>query len=226
MLAEGDEEEENTDFFEVLELGREGKEREIKIGEHLPEHQKDELKASFAEYTDVLSAYPRKTDLIKCKLMLKDESPCKQAPYGMPDALKPAVVAEIIKLLENGFIVECDSDFSSPLVVVRKRDGSIRLCCNYIALNERLVDDHYITANSAEILSSAAGAAVVSTIDLKQAFWQVELEEDSVKYTSFRCFVDSFAWTRMPFGLQTSPKILYRLIDKILRGIRPCKITP
>ena len=105
----------------------------------------------------------------------------------MPDVLKPAVEAGIIKLLENGFIIECKSDFNSPLVVVRKRDGSIRLCCNDIALNEISVDDHYITTNPTEILSSATGAAVVSTIDLKQAFWQVEMEEDSVKYTNFRC---------------------------------------
>ena len=111
-------------------------------------------------------------------------------------------------LLESGFTAECESDFSSPLVVVRKRDGSIRLCCNCIALNERLVNDHYITANPAEILSSAAGATVVSTIDLKQAFWQVEMEEDSVKYTTLRCLLGNFAWKRMPFGLNTSPKIL------------------
>ena len=80
LMAEGDEEEENTDFPEVLELGREGKEKEIKNGEHLQEHYKDELKALFAEYTDVFSDYLRKTDFIKCKLTLKDESPCKQAP--------------------------------------------------------------------------------------------------------------------------------------------------
>ena len=125
--------------------------------------------------------------MIKCKLTLKDESRCKQAPYGMTDGLKPAVEAEIIKLLESDFIVGYESDFSSPLVVVRKRDGSIRLCRNSIALNERLVDDHYIPANPAEILSLAAGAATVSIIDLKQAIWQVEME-DSVKYIRFRCF--------------------------------------
>ena len=60
LLAEGDEEEENTDFPEVLELGREGKEKEIKIGKHLQEHNKHELKALFAEYTDVFSDYPVK----------------------------------------------------------------------------------------------------------------------------------------------------------------------
>ena len=60
--------------------------------------------------------------LDKCKYTLKDESLYKQAPYGMPDALKPAVVAEIIKLLENGFIVECENDLSARLVIVRKRD--------------------------------------------------------------------------------------------------------
>ena len=60
----------------------------------------------------------------------------------MPDTLKPPVETEIIKLLENGFIVECAIDFSSPLVIMRKRDGSMRLCCNNIADNERLVDDN------------------------------------------------------------------------------------
>ena len=186
LLTERDEEEENTDIPEVLELGQEGKENELKIGVHLQENQKDELRALFAEYADVFADYLGKTDLIKYKLTLKDELLCKHASYGMPDALKPAVVAEIIKLLENGFIVECESNFSSLVVIVRKRDGSIRLCCDYIALNERLVNNHYITANLAEILSSAAGAAVVSTIYLKQAFWKVEMEDNSVIYTSFR----------------------------------------
>ena len=129
----------------------------------------------FAEYTDVFSDYPRKTDLRTCKLTLKADSPCKQAPCAMPDALKPVVEAEIINLQESGFIVEFEGDFSSPLVVVRKCDESIRHCCSYIALNERLVDDHYIPANPAEILSSAAGEAVVSTIDLEQTSWQVEM---------------------------------------------------
>ena len=121
LLAEGDEDKDNTDFPEVLELGRQ--EKENKIGEHLQEHQKDELKALIAEYTDVFSDYPGKKDLIKCKLTLKDNSPCKQALYGMSNALKPAVETEIVKLLETS-----DGDFSSLLVIVRKRDGSIRLC--------------------------------------------------------------------------------------------------
>ena len=55
LLAKEDEEEKNTDFPEVLELGQEGKENELKIGVHLQENQKDQLKALFAEYTDVFS---------------------------------------------------------------------------------------------------------------------------------------------------------------------------
>ena len=74
-----DEDEDNTDFPKVLELGRQGKEKEKKIGEHLQEHQKDEQKALFAVYADVFSDNPEKSDLIKCKLTLKDNAPCKQA---------------------------------------------------------------------------------------------------------------------------------------------------
>ena len=87
-----------------------------------------------------------------------------------------------------------------------------------MALNEKLVDDHYITADPAAILTKASGALFISMRDLKQAFWQIPMEEKSRKYTSFRCFMGQFCFNFMPYGLKVGPKIFQRLMDKILRG--------
>jgi hypothetical protein len=72
--------------------------------------------------------------------------------------------------------------------------------------------------NPAEILSRVAGAKFVSTIDLNSAFYQVRLEENSRKYTAFRCFCGTFEFLRGGFGLKNMPKTFQKLINKILRG--------
>ena len=97
LLAEADEYEDNTDYPEVLILGRQENEKDTTIGEHLREHQKDEPKA-LCDYSNVFSDYPEKTDLIKIKLTVKNNSPCRHSS----DALKPTVDTEISKLRQNG----------------------------------------------------------------------------------------------------------------------------
>ena len=89
LLAETEEDEDKTHFPEVLKRGQQEKEQEIKIGEHLKQHHKDELKKVSFEYPDIFSDHPEKTGLIQFKL-----TSYKQAPHGMPEALKPATHAE------------------------------------------------------------------------------------------------------------------------------------
>ena len=89
-------------------------------------------------FPDVFSDVPERTDLVQCQLKLKDPASYKMAAYKTPDALNPEVEDQITKMLQLELIEESDSEYSSPLVVVKKTDGSIRLCVNYKALNERL----------------------------------------------------------------------------------------
>ena len=100
--------------------------------------------------------------------------------------LQPEVERQLTKMLELGLIRESDSDVSSPLVLVRKKDGSIRLCVSYVALNESIEMDHYGAANPDDILSHSAGSRFISTIDIRSAYYQVSMTEDSKKYTVFR----------------------------------------
>ena len=115
-----------------LALLEEGVKR-FNIGDHLDGMQKRKLLEVLESLSDVFRDLPGRTDLVQWQTKLKDPTPCKMAAYKIPDALKPEVEFQIAKMLQLELIEESNSEYSSPLVVVKKTDGSIRLCVNYIS---------------------------------------------------------------------------------------------
>ena len=189
------------------------------IGDHLSQEQRAEVLGVLESFGDVLSDLPGRTDLVKCKIKLKDSSSCRKAPYKVPYALQPEVERQLTKTLELGLIR--DSDFSSPLVLVKRKDGPIRLCVNYVAFNERIEMDHYGTTNPDDILSRAVGFCFISTIDIGSAYYQVSMTEVSQKYTAFKSSSGTlFEFQVMPMNLKISLMVWQRLrlVDRILRG--------
>ena len=87
-------------------------------------------------------------------------------------------------------------------MVVRKRDKSLRLCCDYTALNAKFADDQYQMPNPSDILGKAVGAKYISMIDLKMAYYQIPVAKDSQKYVAFKSSLGLLTWTRMPFGVK------------------------
>ena len=137
---------------------------------------------------------PGLTDLVECHLKLKDDRPFEQAAYRIPEAIKPDVERQLFQLLREGIIRESESNVSCPLVIVKKRDGSLQFCGNYNALNERLVDDHYISSNPVEIIANAGGAKHISMIDLRSEYWQIPLAEESRRLTVFTTPRKLYEW--------------------------------
>ena len=90
--------------------------------------------------------------------------------YKIPDAMRLQVEEQITKMLQLGIIEENNSPYCSPLVVVKKRDGSIRLCVNNIGLNERIESDLNGLDDPREILAKVAGGRYISTIDIRRAY--------------------------------------------------------
>ena len=110
-----------------------------------------------------------------------------------------------------------ESDNSLPLVIVRKRDKSIRLCVNYANINAKIVNDHPAPLPDA-IFGRAAGAKYIRTIEIRCAYYQIELAEESNKYTAFRFENALFEWNRLPMGLKISSIVFQRLVDRVLRS--------
>lgn len=132
--------------------------------------------------------------------------------------LKPKLEAEITRLLSQGIIRECESEYCSPIFPIRKADGSLRIVQDLSEVNAKTVDDLYPLSSPNEVLSAAAGKPFISKIDLSQAFFQIPLAPECQEITAFQCHMGTFCWTRAPQGAKNSPRTMERLLKKLLRG--------
>ena len=126
---------------------------------------------------------------------------------------------EIQRLLKAGLIVPSSSQWTSPVVVVEKKNGKKRLCIDYRKLNNVTKKDCYPLPRISDMLETLSGSQWFSSLDLASGFWQVELDprdrEKSTSITKFR----TYEFTVMPFGLCNAPATFQRLMDIVFRDI-------
>lgn len=138
-------------------------------------------------------------------------------PYRVPKSLQPEVGRQVDELLDLGLIFPCESPYAHPLVCVPKKDGSVRLCVDFRALNAGTVADAYPMALQQELIMSVGKAKYITLLDLRRGYWQVPLEPSSRLLTAFACHRGQFAWTVMPFGLKNAAQTFQRAMNELLR---------
>ncbi|GBM06208.1 Retrovirus-related Pol polyprotein from transposon 297, partial [Araneus ventricosus] len=132
---------------------------------------------------------------------------------------KRIVQTQVAEWLEQGIVEPCSSEYSSPVVIVRKKDGTPRVCIDYRRLNKVVVKDRFPLPLIEDILDRLQGSRVFSTIDLKNAFFHVDVNKDSRKYTSFVTHEGQYQFLKVPFGLCNSPAVFQRYINTIFRPL-------
>ena len=144
----------------------------------------------------------------KCTIEVSEGSDVVNLPpRQIPLYIRKAVEEEINNLLRSGIIVESNSEWSSPVVPVRKKDGSIRLCVEYWELNRITPLRRFWLPSLQEILDRVGVSAVLSKLDLTSGFHQIRMDEGSQELTSFCCPAGRYMFVRMPFGLKNAPAI-------------------
>lgn len=161
---------------------------------------------------------------IELKIELTDETPIYQRPRRYAPIEKAAIDKQINEWLKMGVIVPGSSDFAFQVVLTKKKDGSDRVCVDLRKLNKRLIKDRFPAPLMEDVLDTLQGAKVFSTIDLKNGFFHVPVEEKSRKYLSFVTHNGQYSCTAAPFGLSNSPPVFHRFVydtfrDLIKRGI-------
>ena len=120
-------------------------------------------------------------------------------------------------MLEIGAIRRSNSPWASPMVLVRKKDGSLRFCIDLRKLNAQTVKDAYSLPCIEDALDSLNGACIFTSLDLKSGYWQVELDDQSIPLTAFTVGpVGFYECVRMPFGLTNAPAMFQRLMESCL----------
>ena len=125
------------------------------------------------------------TDLVQHHIKLSDTQPFKQKARRIPPALYDDVRKHIREMLDLGVIRESHSPFTSNVVLVRKKDGSLRFCIDLRQLNQRTIKDAYRLPKIEETLDILHGAEWFSVLDLKSSYWQVEMAEEDKEKTAF-----------------------------------------
>ncbi|GFV12620.1 retrovirus-related Pol polyprotein from transposon opus [Trichonephila clavipes] len=127
--------------------------------------------------------------------------------------------AQVNQWVENGIVKPCSSPYASQVVVVKKKDGKSRVCIDYRRLNCKLIKDNYILPLIDDILDSLQNAKIFTTLDLKNGFFQVAVNESSRKFASFVTHNGQYQFRQMPFGLSTCPSTFMRYINAIFRHL-------
>ena len=191
----------------------------------LSDPEQAQVRALLLKYSSVFSAYEGDlgcTTLISHDIPLLDQVPVRQRYRRLPPSDYEAVKSHINQLLQTQVIRESSSPFSSPLVLVKKKDGSLRMCVDYRQLNAKTRKDAFPLPRIEESLDMLSGARWFSTMDLASGYNQVPVSEGDRAKTAFCTPFGLFEWNRMPFGLCNAPGTFQRLMQRMF-GDQQCQ---
>ncbi|GFV28488.1 retrovirus-related Pol polyprotein from transposon 297 [Trichonephila clavipes] len=159
------------------------------------------------------------TTVTQHRIDTADHPPIKQHPRRLPFAKQEEVGTLLREMQENDIIEPSSSPWASPIVLVRKKDGSTRFCVDYRKLNDVTKKDSYPLPRIDDTLDTLSGHKWFSTLDLKSGYWQVEIHPEDREKTAFTSGQGLWQFKVMPFGLCNAPATFERLMETVLKGL-------
>ena len=208
--------------IEVEEIEVKPPSEQVKFEEgYLSDKEIRQIKALVDEFSDIFAKNSEdigETDFVH-KIKLISDEPVKSKAYRIPNSQKIIVEKELEKMLSIGVIKRSNSPWSSPVVLVKKKDGSVRFCVDYRRLNALTVKDNYPLPYIDETLEGFIGKTHFSTLDLISGYWQFQMDPESQLFTSFVTHKGTFMFLRMPFGLCNAGASFQRAMEEVCQDL-------
>lgn len=222
-VAAGVLEEDDSDSLELFVPGsvssEPGSVDEVHVNPELSKQQTDALWKLLRTYSDIFSNKPGCTDIAEHKILLTDSNPVRAKTYPVPYSLRETVKEELADMFKLGVIEPSDSPYSSPLLMLKKKDGTNRPVVDYRNLNRVTVFDAEPMPNADDIFARLAGSRFYSKMDFCKGYWQIPMSDSDRPKTAFSTPVGLYQFRRMPFGLQNAGATYGRMMRKLLEGL-------
>jgi hypothetical protein len=141
--------------------------------------------------------------------------PISKAPYRMAPAELKELKVQLQELLDKGFIRPSSSPWGAPVLFVKKKDGTLRMCIDYRELNKVTIKNKYPLPRIDDLLDQLQGASVFSKIDLRSGYHQVRVKEGDIPKTAFRTRYGHYEFLVMSFGLTNAPAVFMNTMNRV-----------
>ena len=162
---------------------------------------------------DVFSNKPGRTDILQHHIETRESRPVRLPPYRLPHAYRDTVEKELKEMEACGIIEPSFSEWASPVVLIKKKDGTLRLCVDYRRLNAVSGIEAYPMPRIDDLI-----ARFISTIDLTRGYWQMPVAAEDQHKTAFVTPFGLFQFKVLPFGLSGAPASFQRLMDRLINS--------
>ncbi|CAM5103968.1 unnamed protein product [Natator depressus] len=191
----------------------------IPLSDQLTPAQQAEVRGVLHPYRQLFSNQPGCTNLTVHRVQTGSHPPIRCSPFRVTGKTAQDLEREVRDMLALGVIQPSASPWASPVVLVPKKDGSVRFCVDYRKLNAITVSDAYPMPRPDELLDKLGGARYLTTMDLTKGYWQVPLDADARLKSAFITPLGLYEFLTLPFGLKGAPATFQRLVDQLLRGM-------
>lgn len=193
--------------------------QDVHINESLEDEQRSKVQCLLDKYSNVLSDIPGKTNVLEHDIKLTCDEPIRVKPYPIPYAMIETVNKELDNMIDLDVIEKSDSPYSSPFLIVKKKDQSNRFVIDFRKINSYTVFDAETMGNIDEMFAKLSGYKFISKLDLTKGYWQIGLADGAKEKTAFQTPRGLFHFKVLPFGLVNSGASFVRCMRKVLEGL-------
>ncbi|GJR86877.1 putative reverse transcriptase domain-containing protein [Tanacetum coccineum] len=144
-------------------------------------------------------------------------APVARAPYRLAPSEMKELADQLQELSDKGFIRPSSSPWGAPVLFVKKKDGSLRMCIDYRELNKLTVKNRYPLPRIDDLFDQLQGSSVYSKIDLRSGYHQLRVREEDIPKTAFRTRYGHYEFRVMSFGLTNAPAVFMDLVNRVCK---------